>query len=240
MTLRVEHLSVSINEHAIVDDVSLSVASGEIVAILGSSGEGKTTLLRAIAGLVVPDSGSVFVDDVDITLMATHLRPVGMMLQNYALFPHLNVRQNVEFGLKMMKIPAKERRQRADALLERFAITSKADRKVTELSGGEQQRVALARSLARQPRVLLLDEPMGSLDRVLRDRLIDELAKELQEQSLSIVMVTHDRTDAFALAHRIAIFENHSIAQIGTKEELQKNPVSHHAALLLGVENRAD
>ena len=240
MTLRVENLSVSLNDQIIVNDVSLAVASGEIVAILGSSGEGKTTLLRAIAGLIEPQSGNVFVDDNDITSMATHLRPIGMMLQNYALFPHLNVRQNVEFGLKMMKVPAKERRLRAEALLERFAIAPLADRKISELSGGEQQRVALARSLARQPRVLLLDEPMGSLDRVLRDRLIDELANELQEQSLSIVMVTHDRTDAFALAHRIAIFENHAIAQIGSRAELQENPVSHHAALLLGVENRAD
>lgn len=240
MSLVIDGLSVNLDGQRVVENVSLTVGNGEIVAVLGSSGEGKTTLLRAIAGLVPTESGTLHIDDVDMSAVPTHERPIGMMFQNYALFPHLNVRQNVEFGLKMQKISARQRAERAMTLLQRFEVGQLADRKISELSGGEQQRVALARALARQPRVLLLDEPMASLDRVLRDRLIIELAEELRAQSLSVVMVTHDRTDAFALAQRIAIFDDHTIVQIGEKEQLQKNPISSHAAQLLGVEYRAD
>lgn len=219
----------------VLHDVSFSVGVSDVLAVLGSSGSGKTSLLRAIAGLLPVQSGRVLLDGEDITDMPTHRRGIGLMFQDHALFPHLSVADNVAFGLRMAKIPSIERTRRVGEVLALVGLDGFDRREVASLSGGERQRVALARTLAPSPRVLLLDEPMGSLDRVLRDRLLPELGDLIGRLGLTVLYVTHDRSEAFALADRIAVMDAGHVVQLATPAELESAPVSEHVARLLGL-----
>ena len=222
------------NDDYTLHDISFGVTAGEVIGVLGSSGSGKTTLLRVIAGLDVASEGSVILDGVDITTTPTHLRGVGLMFQEHALFPHLTVSDNVAFGLRMAKVPNPDRSIRVAEVLELVGLAGFGARDVASLSGGERQRVALARTLAPSPRLLLLDEPMGSLDRVLRDRLVSELRELIGVLGLTALYVTHDRSEAFALADRIAVLDEGAVVQIDTPAVLDASPTTEHVARLLG------
>ena len=201
--LDVAEIVVRFGERAVLDGVSLHVDDGEIVAVLGPSGAGKSTLLRVIAGLIRPDSGVVALEGVDITGRPAHLRNIGMMFQDEQLFPHLDVAANIAFGPRMHRWSTSSIRERVDELLGVVGLAGFADRRVDRLSGGEKKRVALARSLAPRPAVLLLDEPLTGLDRELHDRLIGELGDVLRTTATTAVLVTHDHDEAAALAGRV-------------------------------------
>lgn len=202
MVLDVADVRVAFGDTVVLDGVSLGVAVGEIVALLGPSGSGKSTLLRVVAGLVRPDGGSVVIDGVDVTAVPTHRRAVGMVFQDEQLFPHLSVGDNVGYGLKMQRTPADERTRRVSDLLEVVGLPGFGDRDVGDLSGGEAKRVAVARSLAPHPKVLLLDEPLTGLDRDLHDRLTVDVAAILRRVGTTAVWVTHDPDEAAAVADR--------------------------------------
>jgi len=201
--LEVDELIVAFGDRAVLDGASVTVNDHEVVALLGPSGSGKSTMLRAIAGLIAPTSGRVLLDGTDITRLPTHRRNIGMVFQDEQLFPHRSVAQNIEFGLRMQRRPAAERNGRVTELLDLVGLTGFAERRVTELSGGEAKRVALARSLAPSPRVLLLDEPLTGLDRDLHDQLAIELARVLRATATAALLVTHDRDEATTIADRV-------------------------------------
>ena len=201
--LDVVDVTVSFDGTTVLDHVSMSVDEHEVVALLGPSGSGKSTLLRVIAGLAVPDSGTVVVDGTDVTTKPTHVRRVGMVFQDEQLFPHRDVASNIGFGLKMAGIAEPARGRRVTGLLDLVGLSGFERRRVTDLSGGEAKRVALARSLAPAPKVLLLDEPLTGLDRELHDRLAGEVATVLRSTGITAVWVTHDRAEADAVADRI-------------------------------------
>jgi thiamine transport system ATP-binding protein len=201
--LEVVDVSVRFGDRRVLDSVSLHVGNGEIVAVLGPSGAGKSTLLRIIAGLLRPDSGRVLLDAVEITDQPAHQRNIGMMFQDEQLFPHLDVAANIAFGPRMHRWNASEVAHRVEDLLTIVGLGGFGSRRIDRLSGGEKKRVALARSLAPRPSVLLLDEPLTGLDRELHDRLIGELADVLRDTSTTAVVVTHDRDEATALAGRV-------------------------------------
>ena len=205
--------------------------------MLGPSGSGKSTLLRVIAGLQQPDSGRVWLDGDDITAVPPHRRGIGLVFQEHALFHHRDVQGNVAFGLRMRGDPRSQIEARVRELLALVGLTGYEQRAVATLSGGEQQRVALARALAPEPRVLLLDEPLGSLDRRLRDRLLEDLETLFERISLTALYVTHDQAEAFALGDRIAIVREGSVVQIGTADELWARPVDEDTARFLGLGN---
>ena len=202
IVLDVADVSVAFGENTVLDEVSLRVADGEIVALLGPSGSGKSTLLRVVAGLVPPDTGTVRIGDVDVTHVPTHRRAVGMVFQDEQLFPHLSVGDNVGYGLTMQRRRGDERARRVSELLEVVGLPGFASRDVGDLSGGEAKRVAVARSLAPQPKVLLLDEPLTGLDRELHDRLMVDVAGILRQVGTTAVWVTHDADEAAAVADR--------------------------------------
>ncbi|MGH9132985.1 MAG: ABC transporter ATP-binding protein [Ilumatobacteraceae bacterium] len=201
--LDVADVTVAFDGATVLDGLSMKVADREVMALLGPSGSGKSTLLRVIAGLVMPDRGMVVIDGVDVTRMPTHTRRVGMVFQDEQLFPHRDVADNVGFGLKMAGVATGARRRRVAELLDRVGLGGFEHRRVTDLSGGEAKRVALARSLAPEPKVLLLDEPLTGLDRELHDRLLGEVAAILRATATTAVWVTHDRAEADAVADRI-------------------------------------
>jgi thiamine transport system ATP-binding protein len=201
--LVVSDVRVAFDDTVVLDGVTLRVADGELVALLGASGSGKSTLLRVIAGLVPPDAGTVTIDDADVTDIPTHRRSVGMVFQDEQLFPHLSVGDNVGYGMKMAGVPTDRRRQRVAELLDLVGLDGFDRRAVNGLSGGEAKRVALARSLAPEPKVLLLDEPLTGLDRELHDRLMDEVAAILRRVGTTSVWVTHDADEAAAVSDRI-------------------------------------
>lgn len=201
--LHVADLTVTFDGHTVLDRFELTVEEGEIVAMLGPSGSGKSTVLRAIAGLLVPDSGRVHIADRDVTAVPTHLREIGMVFQDEQLFPHLTVGANIAFGLRMHGVDKAERRSRVRDVLELVGLGGYEDRTIDGLSGGEAKRVALARSLAPRPRVLLLDEPLTGLDRDLHDRLTGEVASILREVGTTAVWVTHDEAEASVVADRV-------------------------------------
>jgi len=232
--LRVEGAVVRFGDRRALDDVDLAVASGETVAVLGPSGSGKTTLLRAVTGLQRLDGGRVSWDGDDITGVAPHERRFGLMFQEYALFPHRDVAGNVEFGLRMAAIGGAGRAARVDEVLELVGLARLRDRTVTSLSGGEQQRVALARALAVSPRLLMLDEPLGALDRVWRRHLLTEIRTILDAAGLAALYVTHDHEEAFAVAGRVAIMRDGRVVQTGTPPEVWRAPVDAWTATFLG------
>lgn len=217
-----------------VDGVSFEVAPGELVALVGASGSGKTTTLRIVAGYERPDAGRVLFDGQDITRVPPSRRDFGMVFQQYALFPHMSLMDNVGFGLEARGIPRSERRRRAADALDGVGLAGKSDRMVQQLSGGEQQRVALARAVVIQPRMLLLDEPLSNLDPTLRQNTREELRLALKRTGAPALFVTHDQDDAFAIADRIVLLSHGHVIQIGTPEELYAEPASREAALFIG------
>jgi thiamine transport system ATP-binding protein len=217
--LDVRSVRVRFGEVTVLDDVSLELGSGEIVALLGPSGSGKSTLLRVIAGIVAPDAGAVHVDGVDVTHVATHRRGVGMVFQDNQLFPHLSTLDNVTFGLKIAGERKAERDERGACWLERVGLADLGPRSVTELSGGEAKRVALARTLAAGPAVVLLDEPLTGLDRELHDRLAVDLAEILRAAQVTTVLVTHDADEAATIADRTVL-----LADIDANSDRRSDP----------------
>ena len=211
--LEARNLRVAFNGNVVLNDVSLNVAPGEIVAVLGPSGSGKSTLLRVIAGLVSPATGAVVIDDVDVTSTPTHKRGVGLVFQNNQLFPHMNVEDNVGYGLKIARVAASARRERVQTLLDLVGMATHARRDPSTLSGGEAARIALARSLAPQPRVLLLDEPLAGLDHDLRYSLADELRRVIRESGTTAIVVTHDPNEAQRIADRVVHLRELSSSQ---------------------------
>jgi len=221
----------------VLRDIDLSLQAGEILCLLGPSGCGKTTLLRLICGLEKPDSGRVYYRGRDITDVAPHLRQIGVMFQEFALFPHQNVFENIAFGLRVQRQPESDIGRRVGELLELVGLSGKGDRNVSDLSGGERQRVALARSLAPEPGLLLLDEPMGSLDRVLRERLLQDLKQILKQVRTTAIFVTHDHTEAFSVADRIAVVNDGRIEQLDRPEMIYRSPANRFVASFLGFQN---
>ena len=217
--------------------VSFSVPVGKIVALLGPSGCGKSTLLEIVAGLTEPDQGTCTWDNAPLAGIPPHKRGFGLMFQDYALFPHKNVRDNVAFGLKMLGWGKEEETARVGEVLSLVGLPDHGGRDVSTLSGGEQQRVALARSLAPQPRLLMLDEPLGSLDRTLRERLVEELRQILSEVGQTALYVTHDQVEAFTVADQVVVMQEGEVAQTGTPQEIYQNPKSAFVAKFLGLNN---
>jgi thiamine transport system ATP-binding protein len=232
--LRIEALEVRYGDAVALDGVDLVVADGEVVSVLGPSGSGKSTLLRAVAGLEPPVRGRVEWDGDDLTGVPPHRRRLGLMFQDHSLFPHRDVLGNVAFGLRMRHVPAPQAAARAAELLTLVGLAGYEYRHVTELSGGEQQRVALARALAPAPRLLMLDEPLGSLDRALRERLMVELRELFTRLGLTSLYVTHDHDEAFALADRVAVMHAGRIEQLGSPVEVWEHPASEFVARFLG------
>ena len=232
-----ENVVKRFDETVAVDEVSLSIAQGEIFALLGSSGCGKSTLLRMMAGFESPTQGRILLGGQDIAQFPPYERPINMMFQSYALFPHLNVWENVAFGLKREGLPKEEIRQRVGQMLDLVQLGAMAQRKPHQLSGGQQQRVALARSLAKRPKLLLLDEPLGALDKKLREQTQFELVNIIESVGVTCVMVTHDQEEAMTMANRIAIMSKGRVLQVGSPEEVYKFPVNRFVADFIGNVN---
>ena len=224
-------------QNVVADDISLGIEPGEFVTLLGASGSGKTTLLRMIAGFLEPTSGSIELDGADITTVPVHRRRIGMVFQNYALFPHMNVLRNVMFPLEMHHVPRAERKPLARRALAAVKLEGFEDRKPSQLSGGQQQRVALARAIVTQPRLLLMDEPLGALDRRLREAMQIEILKLSRDLGLTVINVTHDQEEAFTMSDKIALLSNGELVQYGSPETLYLRPVNDVTAEFLGESN---
>ncbi len=221
----------------LLEAINLTLEQGELACLLGPSGSGKTTLLRLIAGLEAPDAGRILLDGADITDVPAHRRGIGLMFQDYALFPHKNVMQNIAYGLELQGLRGAALRARVEEMLALVGLEGFAQRDVLSLSGGERQRVALARSLAPRPRLLLLDEPLGALDRTLRERLLDELRAILRRVQVTAITVTHDQEEAFALADHVFILHAGHIVQHGAPDGLYTQPANAWVARFLGLNN---
>ncbi|MBI5156824.1 MAG: ABC transporter ATP-binding protein [Acidimicrobiia bacterium] len=234
MMLSVRGVTVRYDDVVALDDVSFDVGPEETVAVLGSSGSGKTTLLRVVAGLHVPDSGTVAWEGSDLAAVPPHLRRFGLVFQDFALFPHLDVAGNVGFGLRVAGMGGSDLASRVAHALQRVGLSGLGARRIEELSGGQAQRVALARTLATTPRLLLLDEPLGSLDPALRRGLAADLAATLAAEPVPTLLVTHDTDEAFALADRVAVMDRGRIVRIDTPEAVWQQPETAAVAALLG------
>ncbi|WP_432102329.1 ABC transporter ATP-binding protein [Streptomyces sp. bgisy091] len=236
--IRFDQVTVTYGRNTVLDRLDLTVEPGEVMALLGPSGSGKTTALRAVAGFVRPASGRVYLGDRDVTALPPHRRGIGMVVQQYALFPHMRVRENVAFGLRAQKVPRAEIAGRVDESLELVGMAAYADRHPRELSGGQQQRVAIARALAIRPGVLLLDEPLSALDAQLRSGMLAELARLHRElPDVSILYVTHDQVEALTLADRIAVMDRARLQDCGTPQELYRKPRTEFTASFVGNAN---
>jgi thiamine transport system ATP-binding protein len=238
--LEIRGASITFGATTALDDVDLTVETGERMALLGPSGSGKTTLLRAVAGLERLDTGSVSWDGRDMTTSPTHERRFGLVFQDFALFPHLDVGRNVAFGLKMQGVAPPDRTDRVAEALARVDLDGFADRAVSSLSGGQAQRVALARALVVRPRMLLLDEPLGALDRELRERLAADLRDLLDHLGITALHVTHDQEEAFAVADRVALLAGGRILQVAAPRELWRRPASEAVARFIGIRTVLD
>ncbi|MFD9504654.1 ABC transporter ATP-binding protein [Streptomyces sp. NPDC060035] len=238
--LALDSATVRFGERTALDAVDLEVADHEIVCVLGPSGSGKSTLLRVVAGLQPMDGGRVLLDGADQASVPVHRRGVGLMFQDHQLFPHRDVGANVAFGLRMHGVSRAERDRMADELLDLVGLPGAGRRAVAALSGGEQQRVALARALAPRPKLLMLDEPLGQLDRSLRERLVVELRTLFGRLGTTVLAVTHDQGEAFALADRVVVMRDGRIAQAGTPLEVWQRPASAFVARFLGFDNVVD
>ncbi len=218
-------------------DINLRVEDGQFFTFLGPSGCGKTTILRLIAGFIAPSSGAIFLNDVNITSLEPEKRNVGMVFQNYALFPFMTVIENIEYGLKVQKRPKSQIKEKAERYLSMVGLEGMESRHVSELSGGEQQRVAFARSLAIEPKVLLLDEPLSNLDARLRDNMRAELKRLQTQLGITTIFVTHDQTEALTLSDQLAVFNQGRCIQTGTPEEIYQNPQDSFVAQFIGETN---
>jgi putative spermidine/putrescine transport system ATP-binding protein len=235
--IRLVDLAKHYGEVRAVDGVSLDVAPGEFFTLLGPSGSGKTTTLRLIAGFELPDQGSVELAGQDVTRAPAYARDVNTVFQDYALFPHMTVRENVEYGLRIKKVPKPERRARAGEALELVRLPQVADRKPAQLSGGQRQRVALARAIVNRPKVLLLDEPLGALDLKLRLQMQSELKRIQSEVGITFVYVTHDQEEALTMSDRLAVFDAGKIVQVGAPAEVYEHPATAFVAGFVGTSN---
>ncbi len=238
--LEIQSLTKQFGNFNAVNDVDLTLYEGEIFALLGSSGCGKSTLLRMVAGFETPTSGSIMLDGEDIIDLPPYKRTLNMMFQSYALFPYMTVKQNIAFGLKQEHLPKKEIEERVAKMLRLVHMEDYVDRKPFQLSGGQRQRVALARSLAKEPRLLLLDEPMGALDKKLREQMRLELVDIISSVGVTCLMVTHDQEEAMTMADRIAIMDRGEFIQIGGPREIYENPNCRFSAEFIGSVNLFD
>ncbi len=238
--VKIDRVTKKFDETVAVDDVSLTIHKGEIFALLGGSGSGKSTLLRMLAGFERPTEGRIYVDGQDITDLPPYERPINMMFQSYALFPHMSVEQNIAFGLNQDGLPKAEIDARVAEMLKLVHMTQYAKRKPHQLSGGQRQRVALARSLAKRPKLLLLDEPMGALDKKLRSQMQLELVEIIERVGVTCVMVTHDQEEAMTMAQRIAIMNLGWIAQVGSPTDIYETPASRLVCEFIGSVNLFD
>ena len=235
--IRIEGLSKNFGGFKAVNNLSLDIYQGEIFSLLGGSGCGKSTLLRMLAGFETPSSGKIFIDGVDMKNHPPYSRPVNMMFQSYALFPHMSVQQNIAFGLKQERLPKAEIRDLTDWALDLVQMGDFRKRKPHQLSGGQRQRVALARSLVKKPKLLLLDEPLGALDRKLREKTQFELVNIQEKVGVTFIMVTHDQEEAMTMSTRIGVMHEGSIRQIGSPTEIYEYPNSQHVAQFIGSMN---
>jgi spermidine/putrescine transport system ATP-binding protein len=235
--LEVREIKKNYEGRALLHGISFQLSAGETICLLGPSGSGKSTLLRIIAGIEPAESGQVLWDGRDLSGVPAHKRGFGLMFQDYALFPHLNVAENVAFGLRMQGLARPEIQARVDAALEQVNLAGLAKRRVTDLSGGEQQRVALARALAPRPGMLMLDEPLGARDRTLREQLLEDLRHLLRSTRIPAIYVTHDQEEAFLLADRLLLLHDGLVEQSGSPAEVYAGPASAWAAAFLGQTN---
>jgi iron(III) transport system ATP-binding protein len=233
--IEIINLSKNFNTAAAVNNVNLTINDQELIALVGPSGCGKTTLLRMLAGLEEPTGGKIMIDSHDITPLPPQQRRIGMVFQSYALFPHMTVRQNIEFGLRGMKLPAQDIKRRAETATERVRLTQKLDVKVPYLSGGEQQRVALARAIVMEPQVLLFDEPLSNLDPLLREEMRKEILRVQRETKITSLYVTHDQSEALSLADRIVVMNSGKVEQFGKAEEVYFSPTTPFVASFIGM-----
>ena len=237
VAIRLAGLRKEFGDVVAVADLDLDIADGEFFSMLGPSGSGKTTVLRMIAGFERPTAGQVLLHGEDVTDAAPFERDVNTVFQDYALFPHLNVRENVEYGLRVKKVPREERRQRAAQALETVRLSGYGDRRPSQLSGGQRQRVALARALVNRPKVLLLDEPLGALDLKLRREMQIELKQIQRDVGITFVFVTHDQEEALTMSDRIAVFNEGRVEQVASPVELYEQPASRFVAGFVGTSN---
>ena len=237
IAIRLSKVVKSFGDDKAVDGVDLEIADGEFFAMLGPSGSGKTPVLRLIAGFELPDSGLIEIDGVDVSQTPPFNRDVNTVFQDYALFPHMTVLENVEYGLKVKKVGKEERQARARKALQRVKLEGYEARKPAQLSGGQRQRVALARALVNEPKVLLLDEPLGALDLQLRHEMQVELKELQRDVGITFIFVTHDQEEALTMADRIAVFHAGNIVQMGTAREIYEQPNSEFVAGFVGISN---
>jgi putrescine transport system ATP-binding protein len=235
--VRLEAVSKKFSEFLAVDAVSLEIQRGEIFCLLGGSGSGKTTLLRMLAGFEMPSGGRIYIDGEDMSAVPPYERPVNMMFQSYALFPHMSVEKNVAFGLEQERIGREQVRRRVAEILAIVQMTPYAGRKPHQLSGGQRQRVALARSLVKRPKLLLLDEPLAALDRKLRERTQFELLNIQERLGVTFIVVTHDQEEAMTLATRMGVMDRGRIVQVGTPAEIYESPANRFVADFIGSVN---
>lgn len=236
-SVSLKNLTLAYGSSIVVPDLDLDIHRGELIALLGPSGCGKTTSMRSIAGLMKPVSGKIFIDGIDVTDVPANKRGVGLVFQSYALFPHLSAFENVAFGLRLKKLPASEIQSKVNSSLSLVGLSHLADRKPADMSGGQQQRLSLSRSLVMEPEVLLLDEPLSNLDARLRLEMRTELQRVQRDTGITMVFVTHDQSEALALADRIVLMKEGEIEQIGTPDELYNQPDTVFAADFFGFEN---
>jgi len=235
--IHIKGVSKKFGSFTAVDNVDLNIEQGELFSILGGSGCGKTTLLRMLAGFEMPSAGTIEIDGVDVTHQAPYKRPVNMMFQSYAVFPHMNVAKNVSYGLRKEGVSRGEIDKRVDEMLELVQLSEFKDRKPDQLSGGQQQRVALARALIKRPKVLLLDEPLAALDKKLRERTQFELMNIQDELGITFVVVTHDQEEAMTLSGRMAVMDKGQFQQVGTPKEIYEFPTNRFVADFIGTIN---
>ena len=238
ISLELKEIKKSFTEgEAVLDNISLEISKGEFITLLGSSGCGKTTTLRIIAGLEQPDAGSVWLDGREVTGLEPNQRDVNTVFQNYALFPHMNVAENIGYGLKLKKVPKSEIRKKVSQMLELVQLKGYEKRKPSELSGGQKQRVAIARALVNNPKVLLLDEPLGALDLQLRRAMQIELKHLQKKLGITFIYITHDQEEAINMSDRIAVMKDGCIEQIGTPDEIYNHPKTSYVATFVGNAN---
>lgn len=235
--IRVESITKTFGKVLALDDASITIRSGELFFLLGSSGCGKTTLLRCIAGLEQSDSGRVLFGDKDVTQVPTHKREAAMVFQSYALWPHMSVGENIAFGLEERKVDRDEIDERVQEALEMVHLDDYVDRRIDEMSGGQQQRVALARALVIKPTCLLLDEPLSNLDAKLRTEMREEIRRIVKDHGITAIYVTHDQEEALSMADRMAVMDDGHVMQVGTPEEIYRNPANSHVARFIGKTN---